>query len=98
VTDHPKIYGSYEAMLPWGELSLCLKALFIACHQRDRAAIYRLLQEIVPNYQPSPWLLTKGAEPNPASVEPAPVVPAGAASHRHKVAKPLSPAVQCIGI
>lgn len=59
VTEHPKIYGSYERMLAWPELSGLLENLFTACEKRDRQAIYRLLQEIVPNYQPSTWLLNE---------------------------------------
>jgi FlaA1/EpsC-like NDP-sugar epimerase len=53
MTVHPKIYGSYEDMIPWSGLAPQIDQLLNACHGRDRAKVYQLLKQIVTNYHPS---------------------------------------------
>jgi FlaA1/EpsC-like NDP-sugar epimerase len=53
MTVHPKIYGSYEDMIPWSGLAPQIDQLLNACRGGDRAQVYQLLKQIVTNYHPS---------------------------------------------
>ena len=52
-TEHARILQASEAYVPWQALAPELEKLSVAMHSGDMATIYRLLQALVTDYQPS---------------------------------------------
>ena len=51
-TNHPKIFGAREAMIPWEELEPLLDQLFLSAYQNNPTKVRSLLQTLVPEYRP----------------------------------------------
>lgn len=64
-TDHPKIFGAREALVPWEKLEPLLDQLFLAAYQNNSNKIRALLQTLVPEYRPQSSSVPSIASPHP---------------------------------
>jgi FlaA1/EpsC-like NDP-sugar epimerase len=52
-TSHPRVFQAAEKKLDWDTYQQIMQALFQACHQQDKTAIYAILTKYVSGYHRS---------------------------------------------